>query len=66
MHNAKYKSMIITITTIAYNRDYQEEELLGTILYILPLRVRIYKYPSGPTWISVITPNPCPNTAPPS
>src|SRR5919202_6507198 len=45
----------------------QDEEELGTILYILPLRVRMYKYPSsGPACISVITPNPCPNTAPPS
>src|SRR5215217_2449806 len=47
--------------------NQEEDELLGTILYILPLRVRIYKYPSsGPICISVITPNPCPNTAPPS
>src|SRR5215212_1959062 len=45
----------------------QEDEPSGTILYTFPLRVRIYKYPSlGPTWISVITPNPFPSTAPPS
>ena len=50
-------SFILLINPIFIHTGY-----FGDILYILPLpNERTYKYPSGPTSISVIPPKPDPN-----